>query len=318
MQLASLKNLLPAVALLAAVSPVRACGGLETMKFAGTVRHAVLRNDHLLCISDSNHMIVVDLNGQKSFDLGPSENWRWDGDVADGQALLMTSDRLEVVALADGKILQKATVPGDPVRAFGFAGKGRAFVRQADKVTILDLATGTAVHTIDLGEEEWRRGPGTAWQKVDDRLFVVGPEGTLCVIDLATGKLSERIAVESRAGIQDFRVEGDLVYCVGSLLTWGARIDHLACVDLKTKKITEVELDRVAKRGARFAAGPHGTVYLVEGDRIDQFAAGRRTATCAPRLFGGNVLAVWNAQAITSAKDVLRLECLYETPVTKK
>jgi hypothetical protein len=318
MQVAGLKNLLPAVALLAAVAPVRACGGLETMKFPGLVRHAVLRNDHLLCISDSNHMIVVDLNSHRSFDLGPSENWRWDGDVADGQALMMTSDRLEVVALASGKIVQSVAVPGDPVRVFGFAGQGRAFVHQAHQVTILDLATGAAVHTIDLGKEEWRRGPGTAWQKVDDRLFVVGPEGTLCVIDLATGKLSERIAVESRAGIQDFRVEGDLVYCVGSLLTWSARIDHLTCVNLKTKKTTEVELNRVAKRGARFAAGPKGSVYLIEGDRIDQFAAGQRTATCAPRLFGGNVLAVWNAQAITSAKDALLLECLYETPVTKK
>ncbi len=304
MRIVGLKTLLPVLALLVAIPPVKACGCLDSIKFPGLARSVLLRNDHLLCLNDSNHLIVVDLKRDKAIDLGPAENRRWGGDVAEGHVLLMTNDRLEVVALDGGKTVHTVTLAAEPVLAFGFAGQGRAFVHHVNSVAIVELATGKTLHTIDLGKDEWRR-LAQACQKVG------------CVIDLATGKLSERIQVESRAGIQHFHVEGDLVYCVGSPLSWGARIDHLTCVDLKTKKTRECGLDRVTKRSCRLVGGPQGGTYLIDGSRIDYFLGGRRVATFTP-ILGGNVLAVWKHQAITAVKDQILVECIYETPVTSK
>src|SRR5437764_5039842 len=124
MRIVSFKSLLSAAAVLLTVAPLHACGCLDVIKFPGLARAAVLRGEHLLCLNDANHIIVVDLKKQKAFDLGPAENRRWNGDVLYAQALLLAHDRLEVIALDSGKTVQTAHAGNDPVRAFGFAGKG--------------------------------------------------------------------------------------------------------------------------------------------------------------------------------------------------
>ena len=61
-------------------------------------------------------------------------------------------------------------------------------------VNTLDLETGETLHTIDLGKEEWRRSTATAWQKVENRLFVVGP-GALSAIALTLACHQDRQGV---------------------------------------------------------------------------------------------------------------------------
>src|SRR2546421_710937 len=139
MRLHTLTKLL-AVALLGVASSAGACG-LDAIYFRGTIRYANLHNHYLLCVNDSNNLLVM-----------------------------------------------------------------------------------------DLGSEDWFRR-STAWQKVGDDLFIASPDGSVCRIDLTTGTLAERIQVESRAGVKEFRVAGDLIYCVGSASSWAARIDHLTCVN---------------------------------------------------------------------------------------
>ena len=285
-------NLLLAVALVGHASPLDAYCGPDWVPFPGVVQSSVPCNNYLLCVNDNNHILAVDLLAGRTFDLGSADGRRRTGDVADGRALLLSGDRLQVVELASDKTVGKTVheiAVGNAVRAFGFAGKGQAFLHLGRTVNLVELATGKTLHTIELAKEEgFRPRPSSAWQKVGDRLFVVGSDGSLCDIDLAAGTLRERFWVESRAGIADLRVEGEVVYCLGSHSTWATRLDHLTCFNLKTKKSAECELSRVAGRTSRLAAGPKGTAYLIDRNQIDRFdRSGPRVGACTPALGEG-------------------------------
>jgi len=321
MRIVGLKNVFLCLVLVGAGSPVSACGldGLlepAEITFPGLARSAVLRGDHLLCTNDSNHIIAVDLKAAKSFDLGPGEGKRWIfGDIAGGQALLLTNDRLLVVALDGGTTVRQVEVDGNAVCAFGFAGKDRAFLHLGTKVAVVELTTGKTLHTVELAREG--RG-ATGWQKVEDRLYVVGPANMLCVIDLDKGKLLDQFKVEARGDIRALQVEGELVYCLGQQFGYGFMTDHVTYFSLKTKKTTETKLTRTARDGSRLAAGPFGTAYLFDGNQVERFdMSGRRIATFAPES-GAAVLAIWHGRAVVAEKDKLRLLEIKETPVVNR
>jgi hypothetical protein len=317
MRMLSLKMLVLGLALAGVASPLDACGP-DMIEFPGSIELACQRNNHVFCVNDKNHLVVVDLLSSLSFDLGPVGNRRCDGDVVGDRALVLTNESLQAVDLASGKTIHEVAVSRG-VKAFGFAGKDQAFLHDSRTVRIVDLTTSETLNTIDLGEVQDRRSRSSAWQKVGDRLFVVGPDNTLCGIDLKSGKLSEKIAVESRAGIQDFRIEGAMVYCIGSPNAWGAVIDHITCVNLKTKKITESELGRVARGSCRLAGGSNGAAFLIDGKQIERFDQGKRAVTFAPKLGDGvQLLGVWQNQAIVGMKGLILFLDVVETPLTKK
>jgi hypothetical protein len=312
------KGLLLAVAVLGAVSPVAACG-CGMIKIPGTIVHSVPRDNHILCLNDQDHILVLDLVFTQCFDLGPAEGRRWDGDVADGQALLLSGNCLHVVDLVGGRTAHEVAV-GDGIRAYGFAGKGRAFLHYGLTVAVVDLTTGETLNTIGLSEDGWSRARPSPWQKVGDRLFVVGPNGTLCVVDLAAGKLTDKFQVESRAGVANLCVSGDMAYCIGSPFSWGATIDHLTCINLKTKRITECELPRTASRNNRLAPGPNGTVYLTDRNEVDRYdRSGPRVGTWVPKLGEGvQLLAVWELDGVVAMKGVVMFLPVTETAVAAK
>ena len=316
--------LLLGLALAVAAAPLDACGPYgdldpNTIKFPGIAQFGRLRGNQLLCSNDAGRIIVVDLKRRKTFDLGKQDGKRWfDGDVADGQAMMLAGDRLQVVALNGGKLVREIVVGTDPVWSYGFAGKGRAFVHRGLSVSILELATGKTLHTLKLGDDDSRRRFSAAWQLVGSRLYLPGPATTLCVIDVETGKLENRFAVDSRAGISALHVFGNEVYCLGSPSGWGARIDHVTVLDLETKKTRSFDLPRVVRRNGQFANAPFGTVYLTTGDRIDRFTeVGEHLSTfTTPNKEA--VLAVWNYRAVVAGKDRIRLIEIKETQVTRK
>jgi hypothetical protein len=322
MRIVNRKILLLGLALAAAAPPLDACGIYgapepAAIKFPGIARSAVLRGDYLLCVNDAGRIIAVDLKRGKTFDLGSADTRRWhDADVADGRALMLDRDRLLVVALNDGKTVHEVPIGDDPVWAFGFAGTGRAFIHRGRSVAIFELATRKTLHTIELGDVDGRRS--AAWQKIGSRLFVPGPATSLCVIDLEAGKLCERFALDARAGISGLHVEGSQVYCIGSASSWAARIDHVTCFDLEMKKSFLFDLPREVRRAGRLASGAYGTVYLIDGNRLDRFTmAGEQCGTfTAPGA--EPVLAVWHQRALIAAKDEIRLVEIKETPVTRK
>lgn len=325
MRIVNRRMLLLGLVLAVAVPPLDGCGVYgepepSAIKFPGFARASVLRGDYLLCVNDANHIVAVDLKRAKAFDLGLADTKRWhDGDVADDQALTLDKGRLLVIALNDGKTVHEVPIGDAPVWAFGFAGRGRAFVHRGRSVAILELATHKTLHTIELGEGpylELRRS--SAWQKVGSRLFVTGPATTLCVIDLEAGKLCERFPVDSRAGIAALHVEGSQVYCIGSASTWAARIDHMTCFDLEMKKSFLFDLPREVRRSGRLASGAYGTVYLIDGNRLARFtmAGDQCGAFTAPGP--EPVLAVWHQHALIAAKNEIRLLQIKETPVARK
>jgi hypothetical protein len=319
MRIINLKLLYVSLAL-AAASPLHACCPCDeleptSIKFPGIVHAAILRGDYLLCENDAGRLFAVDLKRCKTFDLGSAQAKRWrDGDVADGQALVIAEGRLLVLALNDGKTLHQVAIGNDPVWAFGFAGAGRAFVHRGRSLAILELATGKTLHNIELGDGGGPRS--SAWQKVGNRLFVCGPATTLCVIDLPSGKLSDRFAVDSRPGIWDLHVEGSQVYCLGSRAAWAARHDHFTCFDMEMKKSFHFDLPRDLRSYGRLAGGAYGTVYLFDGNRIDRFTMSGDHCGSFTTPAARGVLAIWHQRALIAVKDEIRLQEIKESPVT--
>lgn len=323
MRTVRIKFLLAGVAVATFVQVVTACGDAwdsGAIPFPGQVRDSMPRGDYLLCLNDANHICVVDLKRSTTHDIGKADGKRWrEGDVADGAVMLMDKDRLTVVSLQNGKTVHSVPLGTDQViRAFGFAGKGRGFVLRNRSVDIIELASAETLHSVAVGNESWRGWSGT-WQKVGKRLYIPGPASTVCVIDLDAGKLLERFPVESRAGIAAMQVEGSTIYCIGSPFGWGARIDHLTCFDMQKKKAFLFDLPRgELTRPVRFAGGPYGTAYLIEGNRIDRYTMYGDVCGTFNVPSTQQPLTVWHERAVVAVKGEIRLLDIKETPVTRK
>jgi hypothetical protein len=316
------KFLLLGLTLAVVATPLCACGPYDDLeptriKFPGICQGGVIRGDYLLSANDANRIIAVDLKRSRTFDLGTAVAKRWyDGDVADGQALVIAKDRLQAIDLVTAKIVHDIPLGSEQVWCYGSAGQGKAFVHRGKSVAIVELATGKTLHTVQLGEIDGRRS--AAWQIVGKRLFVAGPATTVCMIDLEAGKLMERFSVDSRAGVFALHVEGSQVYCLGSPFGWGARIDHITCVDLEMKRSRIFDLPREVGRSSRFASSPYGTAYLFQGNRIDRFTmAGDRCGTfTTPK--DEPILGIWHHRALVAGKGEIRLLEINETPVARK
>jgi hypothetical protein len=300
---------------------VLACGddGPPTrIKVPGQAAYGLVRGDHLLT-HNGKDIIIVDLKHGRTFDLGELNGRSWHtGDVADGQALVYAKDRLQVIALATGKVVNE--IPTPQPRAFGFAGKGKVFIHRGTAVDIVEIAGVKKLHTIELGKEQWPFS--NAWQKVGNRLFVTGEATSVCVIDLDTGKLTDRFYVESRLGIAAMQVEGSFIYCIGSQSTWAARFDHVTCFDIETKKTFLVDLPKGGRLSSRtrFASGPFGTAYLMVGNHIERITM--FGDVCGTFTVPGEdpVLGIWRGRAVVAGKDEIRMVEIAETPapVTRK
>ena len=180
---------------------------------------------------------------------------------------------------------------------------------------IIELKSGKTLHTIDFKSDEMRWGSG-AWQVVGKRLFVTGPETTVCVIDLETGKLADRFSINAGAGIASIHVEGSLVYCVGSPFSWVPN-HNLVCYDMEMKKAFFSELSEGRRFFGRLAGGPYGTAYLFNGNKVDRITMmGER---CGTFNVGEKetVLAVWRGRAVVAGKDEIRLVEIRETPAAR-
>ena len=190
--------------------------------------------------------------------------------------------------LENPKLLHDLPLAKSRVFSLGFVGKGRAFVHYGKTLDILELATGKTLHTIDFGSDEIRWG-SNAWQKVGNRLFVAGPETSLCVIDLDTGKLADRFSINAGAGIASIHVEGSLVYCVGSPFSWVPN-HNLVCYDMEMKKPFFSDLSK----GDAFRPRRRRTIWNgvpVHGNKIERLtmmanAAARLTSAKRNRARG--------------------------------
>ncbi len=320
MRSASIRLAFLGLTLATLASALDACGDYnlkpDSIPFPGITAHAVLHGDHLVCVNDTQRQIVVDLKNGMSFDLGKHENGRWlETDVADGLALVRDKDRLRAVALMTGKIVHDIDLGKERVITTGFAGKGKAFVHRGRTLDVVELKTAKTLHTIQLGDSDMGRG-GFAWQKVGNRLFVGGPETTICVIDLQAGKLHDRFSVDSSAGIGALHVEGSLVYCVGVPFSWVPN-SHLFCYDMESKKNFFSQVSRSRFHG-RIAGAPYGTAYICSGNTIERITmTGERCGTfTAPGT--EPVLGVWRNRALVSVKDEIRLLEIKETPIARK
>jgi hypothetical protein len=292
------------------------------IKFPGNASAYHLRGDHLISVNDKDRVVIVDLKQGKSFDVGSAKGKRWhDGDIADGQVLVIAGDRLQAIALDTGKMVHDVAIGAGKVYGFGFAGKGQAFLQRGKTLDILELATGKTLHTIELGETDDIRRGWTPWQRVGNRLYIVGPATTLCVIDLDTGKLRDRFSIEARHGIAALHIEGSIAYCIGSsseVFTWGRPLNHLTAFDMERKKSHHVGIDSGFRNFSRLGSGPYGTVYVTHENRVERFTMGGDRCGTFATPSNEPVLAVWRDRAIVAGKDQIRLLEIKETPVARK
>jgi hypothetical protein len=290
---------------------------VTTIRFPGMPHAGALRGDILLCANSVDQFIAVDLKRGKTFDLGKNRNRRWaDADVADGQVLLIEHDRLQTIALENGKVVHDLPLGAERVFAFGFAGKGKAFVQRRRAVDILDLDTGKTLHGIKVDDKDdfWY---SFSWQKVANRLFLPGAATSIYVIDLDAGKICDRLPIESRSGVAALHVEGSLIYCRGPQFSWVPN-DHLTCFDMESKKTFFSQATGARRQSGRFASGPYGSVYSFLGDRIDRYTMVGEHCGSFTTPNKETVLAVWRQKAVMAATGEIRVMEIRETAVAKK
>src|SRR5262249_37174586 len=116
-------------ALLAAsqTSSRRKCGPLPTpwttpVKLPGQVERGVFHGDSFYAVTGNGHLIAVDLKKQTVKDYGTLNTKLAPCiDVAGGQALVASSNKLHVVDLKSGKVVQTAPLMKEAV-GLGFVG----------------------------------------------------------------------------------------------------------------------------------------------------------------------------------------------------
>jgi hypothetical protein len=314
-----IKSLFLGCTLLAMPPALDACCGDDdcipaAIKVANFPNHGFLRGDYLISMNEQR--LVVDLMRGKTYQLGKIPG-RWtDMDVANGKALVLNQTKLQVIKLENNKVLHEIEVGKERVYSLGFVGASKAFVHHGKSIEILELASGKTLHTINFDSDEMRWN-STAWQIVGKRLFIAGPQTTLCVIDLDSGKLVDRVSIDVGAGIASLHVVGSLVYCVGSPFSWVPN-NRLVCYDLETKKTFFSKLSIQDRFLGRVAGGPYGTAFVFGGHKVERITMmGERCGTFSVSD-KETVLAVWRGRAVVAGnKDELRLVEIKETPVTR-
>jgi hypothetical protein len=153
---------------------------------------------------------------------------------------------------------------------------------------------------------------------VGRRLYVGGGDGSVLVIDLAEGKVSERIAPGTDTpwdGIGNIQVVGDKAFVERMFLGYGIWQKSVALLDLTTKKYVRLRLrgNEWVSRAARVVAGPGGTALLVGYDNQiwQSDAAGQLGGPVTPPA-AGTLLGVWQGQALLAKAETLQMAALPE------
>jgi WD40 repeat protein len=291
------------------------------IKFGAGAWPGVVRGNHLLTYAEGGSFVALDVTNGRVCPFGTDVTAT---DVEGGKALAIerkvvigddgkpapvASYVLRVVDLADGKVLQAIPYKDQPL-ALAFLGGGRLFAHRGNSLDLFDAVTGKPVGSINLGESEKLSYPSyqRPWQKAGDRLYVGGPSGKLCVIDLKSSKLIDQFEIGTGGSITSLTIEGDKAYVVYGLMAYNANTcwSRLVIVDLKTRKTTETSLRRAAVYYSRLLSGPGGTAFLVTGCKLEQFDASGQSIATLSAAESGQIVGAWKDFVLVADQDALR------------
>lgn len=282
----------------------------EPIKLPATLACGTVCDDHVIAITSSGALLDVDLKQRKVRDLGtPGGRLLPVLDVADGKVCVAAEGRIHIVSLTDGKAVRSMEFKGKAA-GVGFAGEGRVFVHEGTAVTVLDAA-GKQQHRIELGTptkemDRWARG--IAFHRVGQRLYTgTWFDGNLRVVDLEDGKLLDTIKL-SEWQIGGVRVKGNSAYVVGLRLGYGIWTNSFVQIDLKTKKVTVLDLPPKSMlyhemRGGALGASPDGTMLLTGGHGTWRYSDSDKPLAKVAERGGMALLGVWNGQVLIADRE---------------
>jgi hypothetical protein len=293
------------------------------LRLSGQIVCGVVRGDHFCAVASNGGLIDVDLHQRQVKELGsPGAKLVPCLDVAAGKALVASDDHIYLLEMPGGKTLRSLEFHGG-VCGLGFLGDERIFVVTGCSVEVLEPGSGKVLHSIATGDKQKPIDRERVKHcRVGRRLYVGGGDGSLLVIDLAEGKLSERIAPGTDRpwdGIGNIQVVGDKAFVEQMFLGYGIWQKSVALLDLTTKKYVRLRLrgSEWVSRAARVVAGPGGTALLVGHDnQIWQSDAAGQLGGSVPAPAAGTLLGVWHGQAILAKGETLQIAALAEPDKT--
>lgn len=285
------------------------------IKLPGAVSQGVVKGDHFFAVTNAGGLIDVDLKLQKVRDLSTLDaKLKPFVDVLNGKACVAADGRILVVDLAEGKAVGSAEFKGE-VAGLGFINADRVYVRSPRSVTVLDVAAGKTVQTIDFGAAETDKFNWHLTQHLSgERLYAAhAGEGALTVIDLARGEAITSLKTpEWRLG--GVWVDRGYAYVLGVKLGYGVWTNSFGRFDLKTGQYTAMNLPSRMMQQPALSAGPDGTMLLHGLNGVIQLDTnGKVLATLEKHLDFRNLVGTWNGQLVFARED-LRMVPL--TPAT--
>ncbi len=234
-------------------------------------------------------------------------------DVLEGDACVVSGERVMLVDLTDGKVVRSKDV-GNPVSDAGLLGDDRVYVVSQSKMSILDLAQDKTIATIDLGKtpEDTCRvavtGEGESRRLIAPLASV---KSSLAVIDPENGKVLDQIAMKGMPIGGNFspggalQVVGDKVFVVCS----GAWIVKFGCVDLKERTFTVLKLPPQKRFDWHLTLGPGGRLFLTGKDGSQEYDAQGKLLGPVFGKDDGEMVGVWKSQALlVKDKELLQRE----------
>jgi hypothetical protein len=232
-------------------------------------------------------------------------------DCNSGRVCLASEGKVSIVDVVNNQPISSLESK-EAIRGVGFLNSDKAFCRTDTTVTIFNVADAKVVKTIDLGSKPEKSRPDVSTHTlVGQRLFVTSSfDGSLLVVDLDAGKVTDRIATEDwRLG--GVMVSGEKAFVVGLRLGYGVWTQSFGVIDLKTKKLTALKLPASLMRASTLLNGPDNTILLVEGEKAYRYdAEGKLLGPVELATPGGKAIGYWNGRLLLAGADNLRLEAM--------
>jgi hypothetical protein len=298
------------------------------VKIPGKIDRAVLRDNQLVAISSTGHLVSLTLFSSKAKDLGTFDmKLAPCVDFVGGKACVASQNRLYQVDIATGKIV-RAVICDQTIQNLGCINSDRAFVQNGGKVTIVDLAAGKTVQTVDLGKEV----RCTTFDPSAKRLYALtagGKCGALACLDLEMGKVRSVVDIpELRTPVTgaggNLYLAGERLYVVCPRLSYDIWIGSFGYVDLKARKYHTLKPPTILSAAFRddyYSGGkgqlvpghdvlacPNGELFLTGKDGIFRYQADGKLAGPVLGKGTGKLLGVWKRWAVVSTGEWLEIE----------
>jgi hypothetical protein len=284
------------------------------VKLPCNIARSVIRGNLVHAISTDGRLFTVDLlkgnvrdNDHSYPRLAPMI------DVAGDLACVSSGTGVHVIDLKSGKMLHTRKSAA-LVEHAGFISDQRVWIIAGAKLTIVDMAGDSVLHTIDLGKAPREAARAAVIGEGASRHLLVpmgAEKAVLAVIDPEKGEVIDRIPLPgmSMGGIHaagDVQVVGDKAYVVCWRFSYGVWTESIGCVDLKERTFTALKRPSALMQGRHLVIGAGGKVFLAGSDGAAEYNADGKLAGSVFSKGEGELVGVWRGYAVVVKDKELR------------